>query len=512
MSEQPLCDGPILLTGATGYVGGRLLQNLEARGQRVRCLTRRPEALAARVGEHTEVVRGDLRDVDSLRPAMQGVRVAYYLVHNLGEANDFVEAELQSARNFAQAAREAGVERIIYLGGLGDPASDLSEHLRSRQATGDALRGSGVPVTEFRAAVIVGSGSTSFEMIRYLTERLPVMICPRWVSSRIQPIGIEDVLDYLVAGAVESTAGSESPSEDGVDGSIVEIGGADVVTYLEMMRIYAEERGLPRLMWPVPVLSPGLSAAWVHLITPIPASIARPLIEGLRNEVIVRDDTAGRRFPDIQPAGYRASVREALAKLDADQVETAWSDALASTQGDEPPVVLKHERGMLIERRTRVLDAELAAVYRAFAGIGGRRGWYMGGLWRLRGALDRMIGGVGFRRGRRDPDDLRVGDALDFWRVEAVDPGRRILLRAEMKMPGAGWLEYRTDPADEDGGAGGKLTTRLTQTAYFAPKGLTGLVYWYALYPVHAVIFSGLIDSVASRAERGGRNRGRPAA
>jgi hypothetical protein len=389
-----------------------------------------------------------------------------------------------AARNCATGAKQAGVERIIYLGGLGNPQANLSPHLRSRQETGAALREAGVPVTEFRAAVIVGSGSLSFEMIRYLTERLPVMICPKWVFTRIQPIAIRNVLDYLVA-ALECPASV---------GRTLEIGGRDVLTYAGMMTGYARARGLKRRFLAVPVLTPRLSSYWVHLVTPVPANIAQPLIKGLGNEVIVRDPAALKLFPAIQPLDYKTAVRLALEKLDAHGVETAWSDALSSSQGDRTPVALISSEGMIIERRQQTVSAPADAVYRSFARLGGACGWlYMDWAWQLRGMVDRLCGGVGMRRGRRDPEDLRGGDTLDFWRVERVEPGRLIRLRAEMRVPGRAWLEFeaRSEP---------KGQTMLLQTAFFEPKGLFGLLYWYALYPIHRLIFSGLIRRVAQKA------------
>lgn len=483
MSDAPSVN-TILVTGATGYIGGRLVPRLLERGRPVRCLARDPARLAGRPWrDAVEVVAGDVLDADSLGPALEGVDTAYYLIHSLGVGDEFHERDLRAARTFGAAAHEAGVRRIIYLGGLADGAGGLSEHLRSRQQTGEALREAGVPVTEFRAGVIVGSGSVSFEMIRYLTERLPAMICPRWVYTRTQPIGIRDVLHYLVE-ALDTLAST---------GRIVEIGGADVVTYGEMMTGYAEVRGLRRWLIPVPVLTPRLSSYWVNIVTPIPGNVARALIEGLRNESVVHEGSARELFPQVTPSDYRTAVERALAQLDARTVETAWSDALSSSQGDIPPVVLTEDQGMIVEQRQRVVASPPDAVFRSFAGIGGARGWYfLDWAWQLRGFLDRMIGGVGLRRGRRDPDNLRVGDALDFWRVEAVEPGRSLLLRAEMKLPGKGWMRCSAEPR-EDG------TTLLRQVAYFAPKGLSGFLYWYALYPLHAVIFSGLIREVARR-------------
>ena len=483
--ENEIPSPLILVTGSTGYIGGRLVPRLLEMGYRVRCLVRDLARLQGRPWHNAvEIVAGDVLQPETLAPAMQGVSAAYYLVHSLAGGSDFHQRDLTAAQNFGAAARAAHVERIVFLGGLAEAAPGLSEHLRSRQQTGDALRAAGVPVTEFRAGVIVGSGSLSFEMIRYLTERVPLMICPRWVYTRTQPIGIREVLEYLAA----ALAVPESR------GRLVEIGGAEVVTYGEMMMIYAEVRGLKRWMVPVPVLTPRLSSYWVNLVTPIPAVIARPLIEGLRNESIVKDPSARQLFPNIQPAGYRTTVERALARLEASDVETTWSDALHTSQGDVPPVTLTTNEGMILEHRQRVVPASPEDVYATFTGVGGKRGWfYMNWAWEIRGFLDRMIGGVGLRRGRRDPDELRVGDALDFWRVEAVEPGRLLRLRAEMKVPGKAWLQFKITPRDAD-------QTTLSQTAFFAPKGLLGWLYWYALYPIHGLIFSGLIDQIARRA------------
>ncbi|MDH4065150.1 MAG: SDR family oxidoreductase [Acidobacteriota bacterium] len=478
----------VLITGATGYVGGRLVPRLVAAGHAVRCMVRDPARLQGRPWlDQVQITRGDVLDEPSLAASLEGIDVAYYLVHSLGSGHDFEARDLRAARAFGRAARQAGVGRIIYLGGLGDPSTDLSEHLRSRQQTGDALREAGVPVTEFRAAVIVGAGSLSFEMIRYLTERVPIMICPSWVYTRIQPIAVRNVIDYLAAALdVPESAGQ-----------VVEIGGADVITYGEMMTRYAALRGLRRLLVPVPVLTPRLSSYWVHLVTPIPSAIARPLIEGLRNEVVVRDPRAQTLFPDIRPVGYDRAVAAALDRLDAGAVETAWTDALASSQGDVPPVVLTTQDGMVIEHRQLVIEATPAQAFGAFSRLGGDTGWlYMNWAWQLRGVFDRLVGGVGMRRGRRHPHDVRVGDALDFWRVEAVEPDSLLRLRAEMKVPGRAWLQFKAQPQ-------GPGRTLLSQTAFFAPRGLWGLIYWYALYPVHQLIFSGMIRRVAARAVAG---------
>jgi uncharacterized protein YbjT (DUF2867 family) len=474
----------VLVTGATGYVGGRLVPRLLEAGRQVRVLARDPSRVAGRSwAGRVEVVRGDLHDPATLPPALAGVDVAYYLVHSMGDHESFAARDVEAARAFGRAAAEAGVRRIVYLGGLGDASTDLSDHLRSRHETGEALREGGVPVTELRAAVIVGSGSVSFEMIRWLVERLPVMVCPRWVFQRIQPIAIGDVLSYLVA----------APDVPGAAGRVVEIGGADVLTYRDMMLGYAAKRGLRRTLLPVPVLTPRLSSHWVRWMTPVPASIALPLVEGLRNEVVVRGDDARSLFPGIHPMSYAEALDRALEKLERGEVETAWSDALSSSPGGGPPVTLTTVEGMIIERRALQVPLAPERLFESFTGLGGERGWlYMNWAWRIRGILDQLVGGPGFRRGRRDPDHLRVGDALDFWRVEAVVPGRSLRLRAEMKVPGRAWLEFNAQPRD-----GGSL---LTQTAFFAPRGLAGHLYWYALYPVHAAIFRNLVRRVAGRA------------
>lgn len=477
----------VLVTGATGYIGGRLVPRLLEAGFRVRCLARDPARLQGRpwLGQ-VEVVAGDCLRAETLPAAMQGAEVAFYLVHSMAGGHDFEQRDVLAARNFAPSAKQAGVQRVIYLGGLGDPDTALSEHLRSRQETGAVLREAGVPVTEFRAPVIVGSGSLSFEIIRYLTERLPVMICPRWLYTRVQPIAIRNVLDYLVAAL-------DTPKSTG---HIIEIGGADVLTYGDLLRGYAKARGLRRWLVPVPVLTPRLSSYWVHLVTPVPAAIARPLIQALRNDVVVRDNLARELFPAIKLLDYDTAVRLALANLETGQVESAWSDALASSQGDAAPVLLATHEGIILERRQRLVQAPCAVVYGAFTRLGGETGWLcMNWAWTVRGFVDRMLGGVGLRRGRRDPQEVRAGDAVDFWRVEAVELNRLLRLRAEMKVPGRAWLEFQVEPVDA-------RTSRLSQTAFFAPRGLAGLLYWYLLYPVHAVIFSGMARALVHLAEK----------
>ncbi len=480
----------ILVTGATGYVGGRLVPRLLEAGYAVRVFARSLSRLQGREwADQVEMVRGDVFQPESLAPALAGIDAAYYLIHSMSDSADFSHRDTLAAENFAQAAKAANVGRIIYLGGLGSSDAELSPHLRSRQQTGEALRRAGVPVTEFRAAVIVGSGSVSFEMVRNLAERFPVMVFPRWVFTPTQPIAIRNVLEYLIAAlSVAESAGQ-----------IIEIGGSDVLTYADMLTRYAKARRMTRRIFTAP-LPRNLPTAWISWVTPIPPNIVRPLIQGLRTEVRVREDTAQRLFPDIQLLDYDTAVNLALTRIRQGEVETLWSDAVFSSQGDIPPVYLAEEQGMLLERRQLTIDAPAEAIYKVFTGLGGNRGWLiLDWVWRLRGWLDRLVGGVGFRQGRRDADDVRAGDAIDFWRVEAVEPGRSMLLRAEMKMPGRGWLQFKATPL-ADGRA------HLVQTAFFAPKGLWGPVYWYALYPIHGVIFGNMVREIGRRAEKVGNS------
>ncbi len=485
-SDQMAEPETIVVTGATGYIGGRLVPRLIGGRRRVRVLVRSgTRALSHEWGGNVDVVVGDALDPEALSRALSGANTAYYLIHSMSAGPGFGEMDIRLARAFGRAASEAGVERIIYLGGLGDPGSNLSPHLRSRQESGRALREGGVPVTEFRAAVIVGSGSISFEMIRHLVERLPVMICPRWVYSRIQPIAVDDLLDYLVS-ALDTPAGSDR---------IIEIGGSEITTYRGLMLGYAEARGLRRLMIPVPVLTPRLSSYWVHWVTPIPAGIAAPLVEGLRNEVTVTSDLALSLFPDLRPTDYASAIGAVMTDLEGGRIDTSWTDAARTAGAPADPVQVAAREGMIIERRRRAVSAAPQTVYRVLTGIGAGRGWYFANWsWRLRGMLDRLLGGAGLRRGRRHPDDLRVGDAVDFWRVEALEIDRLVRLRAEMKLPGSAWLQFEIEEAD-----GG--TAHLVQAAAFQPRGLAGLTYWYALYPFHAWIFGGLIEAIARRAE-----------
>jgi uncharacterized protein YbjT (DUF2867 family) len=473
----------VLLTGGTGYIGGRLLPLLEKRGVRLRCLARRPENLQSRTAGTTEVVRGDVLDPDSLHAAFEGVDTAYYLIHSMGTARDFASEDRQAAAGFAAAARQAGVRRIIYLGGLGNPKHGLSEHLRSRQETGEVLRASGVPVIEFRASIIIGSGSLSFELIRTLVERLPVMVCPKWVATPAQPIAVEDVLEYLIA--VLDLA-------DG-DSRVFEIGGPDRVCYGEIMAEYARQRGLRRILIPVPVLTPYLSSLWLGLVTPVYARIGRKLVEGLRNPTVVEDPSALEAFA-IRPRGLREAISRAIRNEDREFAATRWSDALSSS-GLTPRWGGVRFGSRIIDSRTVTVHAPPKAAFAPIQRIGGQTGWYYGNaLWRLRGILDLAVGGVGLRRGRRNLVDLRVGDAVDFWRVEAFEPGHFLRLQAEMKLPGRAWLEFEVTPAGDD--------SRIRQTAVFDPLGLFGLAYWYGLYPLHRLVFGGMLKALARAAER----------
>ncbi len=481
-------DNLVLVTGATGYIGGRLVARLIEAGYRVRVLTRDPARLQGRTWtEQVEVVQADVLRAETLRQAFAGVGAAFYLVHTMNGVADFRERNKLAARNFGQAARAAGVGRILYLGSLGDAQADHSQRLLSRQETGEALReaAQGVPVTEFRSSLIIGCGSMFFEMIRVGTERVPVMLVPRWVFTPVQPISVFDVVSYLIA-ALRTPASA---------GQVIEIGGPEVLSYGKMVMGYARERGLPHLLIPVPVFAARLSSYWVHWATPIPNSMAYSLIEGLRAPVVVRDDTARRLFPEIKPMDYTTVLKNSLARVDAGLVDTSWSDALATTQGDVAPVTFAWREGMFIERRQRSTPAPAEQLYRVFAGLGGEHGWLYGTwLWRMRGVMDRFFGGVGMSRGRRNPDDVHVGDAVDFWRVEQVEPGRLLRLRAEMRMFGPGWLEFEAQP-QPDG------TTRLIQTAFYVPRGFLGHVYWYSLVPFHAFVFSGLIDRIVRQAQ-----------
>jgi uncharacterized protein YbjT (DUF2867 family) len=466
----------ILLTGASGYIGGRLLRTLHERGERVRALARRPEDLRCRVPPQVEVAGGDVLDARTLAPAFEGVDTAYYLIHAMASRDDFEREERTGAENFARGAKAAGIKRIIFLGGLG--SEGLSKHLASRQDVGRIFRDSGIPTVEFRASIILGSGSLSFELVRALVERLPVLIVPRWANQRTQPIAVEDVIAYLAA-ALDAPPRSQ----------VIEVGGTDRVSYLDLMREYAKQRTLRRRFIPVPVLTPWLSSKWLGLVTPVYARVGRKLIDSLRNETIVTSPAAARVFPHIKPRGVSEAIARAILNEDCELAETRWSDALSSVGArrswGEPNTGLR-----ILDSRTATVAGSPGNAFRSIERIGGEAGWYYGNaLWRARGAIDLLLGGAGMRRGRRDPVRLRPGDALDFWRVEAVEPGQMLRLRAEMKVPGRAWLQFEV--------TGDEARSEIRQTAIFEPRGVAGLMYWYALYPVHRLIFNGMLRGIA---------------
>ncbi|MDE3135240.1 MAG: SDR family oxidoreductase [Acidobacteriota bacterium] len=481
-------DSPlILLTGATGYIGGRLLAELESKGHRLRCLARRPAYLRARVAPSTEVVQGDIFDPASLRAAMAGVDTAFYLVHSMSSGAAFAENDRRAAGNFSAVARESGVRRIVYLGGLGH-GEKLSSHLASRQEVGRILRESGVPAIEFRAGIIIGSGSLSFEMIRALVEKLPVMIAPRWVRTPTQPIAIEDVIAYLAASIDVEIPGTV----------IFEIGGADRVSYFDLLMEYARQRGLKRLIIPLPLLTPWLSSLWLGLVTPLYARVGRELIEGLRNETVVRDSRALDVFP-LRPRRMRQAIERALHYEDREIAFTRWSDAVSSL-GERHGWGGARFGSRIVDSRAVHVPVPPEAAFAPIKRIGGKTGWYYANwLWRLRGLIDIIAGGAGMRRGRRDPEKLLPGDTVDWWRTEAVEPNRLLRLAAEMKLPGRAWLQFELTP--ENSG------TSIRQTAIFDPFGLAGLLYWYGLYPAHRLVFVGMLRGIAKAATDSARRK-----
>ena len=470
----------ILVTGATGYIGGRLVPRLLQRGHDVTVLVRDPRRIAGRewAGDVT-VATGDLLDPRTLPAAFEGIDTAYYLVHSMYGGADFARRDREAAEHFAAAAAASGVARVVYLGGLQPRAVKVSAHLASRGEVGEVLRRT-LPTTEIRAGPIIGSGSASFEMVRYLTERLPVMIAPRWILNRVQPIAVRDVLQYLLLAAERPPLG------------VVDVG-AEALSFREMMLGYAEVQGLHRIIIPVPVLAPTLAALWVGLVTPLPNSIAVPLIGGVVHPVLADTTLAREHFPEIEPLDYKAAVSLAVERTSGNQVTTAWSGALNTAR----PYELTDREGVIREVRTLDTRASAERLFAVVSSLGGDKGWLAWDLaWKLRGMLDRLVGGPGLRRGRRDPQALHPGEAVDFWRVEVSEPPTRLRLRAEMKVPGRAWLQW------ELRGATGGKGARLQQTAIFAPRGIMGVLYWYVLYPIHGLIFSAMARAIVREAER----------
>lgn len=471
----------ILLTGATGYIGGRLVNALRESSNILRCLTRRPGYLKERLGGDVEVVEGDVLDISSLRTALHGVDIAYYLVHSL-QGKNFEAQDREGARNFATAAKECGVKRIIYLGGLGR-GDNLSSHLESRQEVGRVLRESGVPTLEFRASIIIGSGSLSYEMFRALVRKLPVMVMPRWTKMLAQPIAVEDVIAYLVEALKYETNQSE----------VFEIGGADQVSYLEIMKEFARQRGLRRLMIPVPVLSPRLSSLWLGLVTPLYAQVGRKLIDSVRNDTVITNNRAGEVFT-VRPRGIADAIARALINEDREMAETRWADALSAMPERRTWGGIKFG-SRFVDSRTVAVHSTPAQAFAPIRTIGGKTGWYYGNsLWRIRGFIDLLQRGVGLRRGRRDPEHIIVGDIIDFWRVEEYDEDHLLRLYAEMKVPGRAWLQFEVNRT-EDG-------STIRQTAIFDPAGFLGILYWYSLYPIHELVFKGMLRNIAKAVVR----------
>ncbi|MDA0256491.1 MAG: SDR family oxidoreductase [Chloroflexi bacterium] len=468
----------VIVMGASGYVGSHLVPRLIAAGHEVRASARVAEVLSGR-GWDAELVSADALRPETLGAALDGVDIVYYLVHSMAAGRDFAALDREAAANVRDAAARAGVRRIVYLGGL-QPPDESSEHLGSRRETGEALRVGSVPVTELRAGIVVGPGSAAFEVIRDLVYHLPVMVTPRWVRSRTQPIALDDLLEYLV----------RLPDVQETAGRTLDVGGPETLTYEEMLRGFAEVVGRRVRILRVSVLSPRLSSYWLDFVTAVPASVARPLVDGLRHDLLA-DDTEIRRLIPIELHGYAEAVRAALAGERAQQRPARWTEGALPFRAGRPDVSFysKHAGA------ERSCGAPADALWSAVLRVGGEEGWHWGWLWRLRGVLDRLIGGVGMRRGRRHPAELRVGDALDFWRVVAIEPGRRLTLLAEMKLPGAAVLEFTVEESE---GGGSSLRT----DARFHPAGTLGLLYWYALTPIHGALFSGQTRRICERAEQ----------
>ncbi len=482
MSEEGT-NRRVMVTGATGYVGGRLLHRLEQEGLGITCLARHPQVLAPRVHGATRIVEGDLVTGVGLDEAMAGADTAYYMVHSMGAQGDYLAADRAAARNFGDAARRQGVRRIVYLGALGS-GTYMSPHLESRQEVGRILRECGVPAIELRASVIIGSGSLSFEMVRALVDRLPLMVWPKWVDTPTQPIGIEDIIDYLV----------QASDVDLPESMVVEIGGADLVSYGDLLRGYARTIGLRRFFIRVPVLTPRLSSLWLMLVTPVYAKVGRQLVEGLRAPTVVSDDRARRMFA-ITPMGMVEQIERALHNEDHEFAETRWSDAMSSVGQDDLAWGGARMGSRMVDARSVFVPVPPDRAFAPIQRIGGEQGWYhVNWMWDLRGFLDLPFGGAGTRRGRRDPEHLAVGDTLDFWRVEAIEPGRLLRLHAEMALPGRAWLQFEVQEVPN-----GSI---IHQTALYDPRGLLGRAYWYMVWPFHKFVFGGMLRNIGRTARK----------
>lgn len=472
----------VLVSGATGNIGSKLIPRLVAAGHAVSCMARQPICLERYQWQGVEIHQADVLDLPSLSKVMQGIEVAYYLIHSMADGvKGYIEQDIKAAENFSRSARQAGVQRIIYLGGLGVCEHDLTSHLASRQRVGEILRASGVPVTEFRSAVIIGTGSASFEIIRYLMERIPLLLAPPSIQTYCQPIGVENVLEYLTACLLAPHSINK----------LYEIGGPDILSYQEMLREYAVIRKLKRKMVRIPGLSPKHAARIMHLFTPIPIAYAEPLLDGLGSEVIVRDPSAQEDFK-INLTRYAFSLRQALQRTGSGEVEHYWR---GNHPGLEPGVTHLDIEGMFIEQRRTTSSARPEMLFTAFAGIGGRHGWYYANwLWKLRGWVDKLAGGMSRPASRTNPDELHPGDILEGWSVEKVEPGYLIRLKFEMKAPGPAWMQFEAQ-AYKDGGS------LLILTSFFEPHGIGGLIYWYCLYPFHQWINKGLSKAIVRQAE-----------
>ena len=473
----------VLITGATGYIGGRLMTVVDRSKYKIRCFVRNPDYIQKNSIEGGEIVQGDILDKKSLLMAMEGVDMAYYLVHSMGgNGNNFEELDRVGALNFIECADAAGIKKIVYFGGLGDVSSDLSPHLRSRHEVGEILRSGKAQIVELQASIVIGSGSISFEMIRALVERLPIMITPRWVSTLAQPIAIDDVLQYLKSSGEMEFKGNQ----------IFQIGGTDVVSYGQLMEEYATQRKLKRIMIKVPVLTPRLSSLWLGLITPVYARIGRKLVDSLRNTSIMKDE-ASREVFSIEPKGIKEAISDAIRNEDQEFAQTRWSDSMSSS-GEDNKWGGEFHGVRIVDIKTRRVSTPMEAAFSPIKGIGGTNGWYYANwLWKLRAFIDLLVGGIGIRRGRKNPIDFAVGETVDWWRVEAYEKNRRVRFKGEFKLPGRAWLEFEVEPENKE--------TLIRHTVEFDPRGLLGLIYWYGLLPVHSVIFEGMLDKIVQKAE-----------